>query len=233
MKKLLYHIFRLMPGILLVMLAVANATAQKPVQHFEIEQCDTLEFSVVEWPGDRYTWDIYTDSSVNFAQEGGDMEPAVYFEDKMYQGSTVRVVGLPPGQYFLRVMVWDEVECTNNLMVFSIDVLERIPEAIMVGDSLCIGEPALTKIVFTGTGPWDVVVAYGDELNPSTINLNGISEPEYYVPPIMGLNEGETEIWVMEISDGCVESYLVPDPQKARIIIYPKPTNSRIYQVDK
>ena len=233
MKKLIYHIKYWLPGVLLVLMAVASAMAQKPVQQFEVDQCDTLQFSVVDWPGDRYTWDLYQASSPDFAIEDGDMDRVIYFENGMYEGTTVRVLGLPPGQYFLRVMVWDEVECTNNLLVFLIDVVEHIPEAVMVGDSVCIGEPALTKIVFTGTGPWDVVFAYGDELNPNTVNLNGISDPEYYVAPILGLPVGETDIWVMEISDGCVQSYVVPDPEKARIVIYPKPTNSRIYQIDK
>ena len=46
-------------GILLVVLAMGNAMAQKPVPYFEVNHCDTLELGVVEWPGDRYTWDVY------------------------------------------------------------------------------------------------------------------------------------------------------------------------------
>lgn len=228
MKKLIYHILYRLSGILLVILAVTSATAQKPVQHFEVDQCEILEFSVVDWPGDRYTWDLYRDSSVNFATTQGDVDPWGYFVDT-YEGSTVEVNWLEAGRYFLRVMVWDEVRCTNNLMVFSVDVIEHQPEAYIVGDSACIGDPLVMKIVFTGKGPWGVTYTYGNETN--AVNLNGITEPEYSVP-LPTFPVGETEFWVMEVTDQCnVNTYIVPE--KEPVVVHPKPTNSRIYQVDK
>ena len=209
-------------------LTVADAVAQKPIQYFEVFQCDTIEFSVVEWPGDRYTWDLYRDSTVNFAQTKGDVEPAVFFADAMYEGKTVRVVNVDPGRYFLRVMVWDEVACTNNLLVFLIDVLENLPEAFIEGDSVCIGEPPLVKIIFTGTGPWDVIYTYGDESN--AVNLYGIAEPEYTIPAPM-LPVGTTDFWVMEVViDNGVCRIVNSNPSgKVGVIIYPKPTSSKIY----
>ena len=231
MKKLIYHIMIRTLGILLAVLAVAPAMAQKPVPHFVVDQCDAYEFSVVDMPGDRYTWDLYRDSTVNFAWEKGDVEPVLYFEDAMYEGSTVRVNFLEPGRYFLRVMAWDEVECTNNLMVFLIDVEEAIPEAELYGDSVCIGEPSELKLILTGRGPWDVVISYDN--GNTTINLNGITEPEYTVPAPT-LPVGINEFWVSQIIDQCTMSIIAPeDIQKAKVLIYPKPVNSRIFVKDE
>lgn len=217
--------------ILLILLTVATAMAQKHVQHIEVEQCETLEFSVVEWPGDRYTWDLYTEeiwSSVNFAKQKGNVDPVPYFENGMYQGSTIQINWLDTGKYFLRVMVWDETTCTNNLLVFSVEVKEHIPQAELTGDSLCYGEPVVFRIVLTGSGPWDVKYTYGD--GTVTLNLNGITEPVQTVklPP---LPVGLTEVWIKEIVDQC-NSNLVPT-EKARIVIYPIPTQSKIYPVEK
>ena len=228
MKRLITYIIYLTLGIILVVLTVADAAAQKPVKYFQVDQCDTIQFAVVDWPGDRYTWDLYRDDStlVNYATASGTVDPAVYFDDGMYGGAVVRVVNLEPGRYWLRVMVYDEVLCTNNLMVFLMDVLENLPEAIIEGDSTCIGDPPIVKIIFTGTGPWDVIYTYGDESN--AVNLYGIAEQEYIIPAPM-LPVGKTDFWIMEVSDDCTVNSYVVNPTKVGVLIYPKPTSSKIY----
>lgn len=232
MKRTFYHIVAKSLRVILVVLVVAfSAAAQKPVQRFEVNQCETIEFSVQEWPGDRYTWDLYSElewDNVNFANENGNFGPVPYFENGMYEGSTVRVNNLPAGIYFLRIMVWDEVQCTNNLLVFMIDVFETLPEASMEDGSACIGEPAFVKIVFTGSGPWDVTYTFGDESN--AVNLSGIVEREYAVA-IPALPEGVHNIWVMDVAEGdgvCRVVNFNPS-EKARVVIFPKPNNSPIY----
>ena len=231
MKQLFYHMIYRTLGILLVVLTVANTMAQKPVTHIEVDQCESYEFSVVNWPGDRYTWDLYTElqwDTVNFAHQKGNVDPAGYFDKGMYRGSTVTVHWLDAGKYFLRVMVWDETTCTNNLLVFTINVLENKPEATIVGDSLCYGDPVVFKIILTGMGPWNLKYTYGD--GKAVLNMNGVSEPEQTVtlPP---LPVGTTEVWVQEIIDQCT-SNLIPS-EKGRIVIFPIPTNSKIYPVKK
>jgi len=218
-------------GTILVALTVATVAAQKPVQTIEVEKCETIEFSVVDWPGDRYTWDLYTElqwDSVNFAMQKGNVEPAGYFEKGMYEGSTVTVHWLDPGNYFLRVMVWDEKNCTNNLMVYTVEVLEHIPEAIISGDSLCYGDPVVFKIIITGKGKWEAIYTYGDGI--ASLNLYGENEVEQTVklPP---LPVGTTEVWVKQIIDEC-NSNIAPK-ERGRIVIFPIPTNSKIYPVNK
>jgi hypothetical protein len=214
-----------------MLLSVATAFAQIPIQHIVADQCETIEFSVKEWPGDRYTWDLYTElkwDTVNMALQKGNVDPGGYFENGMYEGSTVRVNWLDAGRYYLRVMVWDEEICSNNMTVFLVDVMEHIPEAELTGDSLCYGELAVFKIVLTGMGPWDIKYTFGD--GTATVNLNGIINPVQTIslPP---LPVGATEVWVKEIIDQCT-SNLVPS-EKARIIIYPIPTHTKIEPVRK
>jgi hypothetical protein len=211
------------------------AQKEVPVQHIVADQCETIEFSVVDWPGDRYTWDLYTGlkwDTVNFAWQKGNVDPVPYFENGMYEGSTVRVNWLEAGRYFLRVMVWDEENCSNNLLVFLVDVKEHILEAELTGDSLCYGEPVVFKIVLTGLGPWDLTYTYKSEPNGNeiSVNLNGITEPVITrtLPP---LPVGATDVWVKEIIDQCT-SNLAPTG-KARIVIYPIPTHTKIEPVRK
>jgi hypothetical protein len=226
MTKLVHHIMYRLSGIFLGLLAVASAAAQKPVQHFEVDQCETIELSVIEFMGDEYTWDLYTDSTVNFATEQGDMDPALYFEGGMYRGSTVWVKNLPAGNYFLRVMVWDEVNCTNNLLVFSLDVIEQIPTADLEADPFCYGDVNEVRVTLTGRGPWTVTYTYDHETNQKTVNLNGDTDIHYIGLPV--LDPGSYRFWIMEVTDQCsVHSY--PDPEKTEVTIYPRPRTTRIY----
>lgn len=234
MNKLIYNIIKGALGILLVVLAMGSAMAQKPVPYFEVNQCDTLDIGVVKWPGDRYTWDIYTDSTVNYATESGDIGPVPYFVNDMYQGSSVQIVGLGIGSYFLRVMVWDEETCTNNLMVFRFNVLENLPTATLEGDSVCIDDPVYVKVRFTGTGPWEFVYTYGDGENFVNAISEHSDEPEIMIPIQEALPVGPHVFWVMEVTDQCtVNSYPVEeDRPRTGILIYPKPKVNKIYQQD-
>jgi len=214
-----------------VMLTVATAMAQKPVTHIPVDQCESYVFSVDKWPGDRYTWDLYTElewDTVNFAQQNGNVTPVPFFEDGNYQGSTVTVNWLEPGRYFLRVMVWDEVSCTNNLLVFSVTVKESIPTATIEGSESCYGDPVVFKIILTGRGPWDLVYTYGD--GTAVVNLIGAVEPEQ-TRTLPALPAGIFDVWVTEIIDQCSSNLISSD--KGRVVIFPKPTNSNIYPVEK
>jgi hypothetical protein len=174
--------------------------------------------------GDEYTWDFFSDSTANFALNDARLDPGIYFQDGDYRdSSTVIVHNLDPGRYFLRVTAWDEVACANNLLMYLIDVLESLPEATVIGDSLCYGDPVVVKIILTGRGPWDLVIDYTN--STTTINLNGKTEPEQTVtlPP---LPAGLTEVWVQQIIDQC-SSNLIPS-ERGRVVIFPKPVSSKI-----
>jgi hypothetical protein len=214
-------------GILLVVLAVAPAMAQKPVQTIPVSQCDVLELSVQEFTGDRYTWDIYSDSVANFAQADGDLDRITYFEGGMYEGSTVRVHGIEEGIYFVRVMVWDEVNCTNNLLVFRLDVEESMPTVDVEANPFCYGDYNEVRIILTGRGPWELTYAWDETTNTEIVSLNGNVDPIYYIPiPVMA--PGKHSFWVMSVKDECtVNTFEVPIEKE--IIIHARPKTTRIY----
>jgi len=231
-KKLAHIITTALLGMFLVGISIASALGQdgaKAVPSFTVTQCDTLQFEVEEFPGDRYTWDLYHDADGNFAINQGDMESAIYFEGGMYEGATVTVINLPEGTYFLRVMVWDEVECTNNLMVFRMDVIPP-PPPIVYGDSVCVDEVPFVRVIFTGTGPWDFQYTYSDGVN--TVNLNGhADDPDITIPIMTPLEEGPATFWIMEVIDGCgyAKEYTGDERPGTGIMIYPKPAKQPIY----
>ena len=143
MKRLVRHIIYRLPGILLVVLALASANAQKLVREVLIYECDILELSVVDMPGDEYTWDFYKDSTTNFALEDDRIDPASIFQDGDYRDEAKVVVNyLEPGRYFLRVMAWDEGHCTNNILLFAVSVVPNPPTLVFEGDSVCEDEVA-------------------------------------------------------------------------------------------
>jgi len=234
MNRLRKYIIKWALGILPVLLVCANTWAQdghKAVPFFEVTQCDTLTLAVDEMPGDEYTWDIYSDGESDFAITQGDMTSAVYFENGDYRDvSSVRVINLPVGEYFVKVMAWDEVQCTNNLMVFRMEVVEP-PPPIVYGDSVCVDEPVNVRVVFSGTGPWDIAYGYGDDEN--AVNFIGdITEPDYTISILDPLPEGETKFWIMEVVDGCgfAREYTKEEGQPGTgIVIYPKPAKQPIY----
>lgn len=233
MKRLIYNIKYWIPGVILGLLTMANAGAQ-----IVVDQCDTMEFIVTGRPSIQQThfvWGIYNSSSdpVDILDPATTLDPALYLVDGMYAGSTVKVVGLGPGTYYVRIHVWDEVACIDNIEVHELEVVPNEPELMLASDSVCIGEIPYIKIVFSGIGPYDAQLTYSYVDRTQTIFLNGEVDNEILYPITDPSPFGETEIWAMEISDGRVHSYLAPYPGKARVVIYSKPTNSQIYPRDK
>ena len=226
MRKLIYHMMYRLPGIILGLLAVAFAAAQKPVDVIPLDQCEEINISVQEFPGDRYEWDLYPDPDVNFAVGYGEPELDQYFFGGIKTGSEIKLFNLPAGRYFLRVMVWDEAnyDCTNNLLLFILDVAEPMAW-LEEPDPFCYGEVNSVNIVLTGIGPWDIVYAYDDGTGVQMVNLNGLKEMHFTIPA--DLKPNKYEFWIMEVYDGCVRSY--PDPKKVNVIIHPKPRTSGIY----
>lgn len=102
------------------MMTVASATAQRTVYQGQV-----TPLTIVPHPGDTYTWELYTDSTVNFAVAEGDVTPDMaYFVNGKNTGPTVEVAWLQPGTYFYKVTAVNVIECTNHLKVGMIVILE-------------------------------------------------------------------------------------------------------------
>lgn len=238
MKRLITHIIYLALGILLVVLTVENSTAQ-----IVVDQCDTMEFSVTSRPNipeTHFVWGIYEASPnpTDILDPAGTLDPALYFVDGMYAsgedpnlGRTVKVTGLEPGKYYVRIHVVDEASCTDNIEMHLMEVIETAPQIVLEGDEACIGEPVVVRIIFSGTGPYEVNYSYGDELTGNVVNMNGTTDgSEIFIPIMSPLPVGETKFWVMEVTDDCkVYTYEEDERPNTGILIFPKPVNSPIY----
>ena len=229
MKRFIAHIIYLTLGILPVILTVENSTAQ-----IVVDQCDTMEFSVTSRPSiddTHFVWGIYNASAdpTDILDPAGTLDPALYFVDGQYAGRTVKVTGLAPGEYYVRIHVWDEISCTDNIEMHLMEVIENKPEVVLIGDSVCIDEqPAIVKVIFTGIAPYELHYSYDD--GNTILNINGITEPEIIIPILDPLPEGETTFWIMEVRDNCtVNTYEEIDRPNVGVIIYPIPTSSKIY----
>jgi len=234
MKKKLKHIvLYLIPGFFLVLLSVWSASAQ-----ITVNQCDTMEFSVVsrpEIPEPHYVWAIYnsSDEPVDILDKDIQLDPALYFVDGLYasgEGSTVQVTNLPVGVYYVRINVWDENKCTDNVEMYILEVLESQLFVDLESDSVCVDDqPPFVKIVFTGTAPYNIV--YSTDDGATTVNVNGITETEYTVPIMEPLPVGETSFWIMSLEDNCraIEYTINDDAPRTGILIYPKPEKKPIY----
>ena len=221
----------------LVALTVANASAQ-----IVVNECDTMTFSVTSRPNipeTHFVWGIYNASPnpTDVLDPAGTLDPALYFVDGMYasgEGRTVQVVGLAPGKYYVRIHVWDEVTCTDNIEMYVMEVIESTLEMELYADSVCIGEPTNVYIRFTGVGPYEITYTVGDELTPSVVNLNGTEvDPEITIPIMEPLPVGETTFWVIKVEDNCKAYEFTGDERPSTgIVIYPKPAQQPIYLKD-
>ena len=155
-------------------LTVENSTAQ-----IVVEECDTMEFSVVSRPNipeTHFVWAIYNSSPnpTDVLDPAGALDPALYFVDGMYasgEGRTVRVIGLAPGVYYVRIHVWDEVSCTDNIEMYVMEVIESNLDFELVADSVCIGEPSTIRIIFSGTGSSSILSFFLSVCNYQTITI--------------------------------------------------------------
>jgi len=229
MKKFLYIArYIALAVLLLLLLALAPAMAQNVVYQFK-----TTQLGIEEHPGDTYTWELYRDSTVNFAEVSGDC-PAT---DAAFVGgntsATVNVEWKEPGIYFFKVTARNSAGCTNNLKIGRMKVLHALPTATIVADSaVCQREKIELKVTLTGTPPWNFT--YTDGTNSWTIDnvtetdLRAKDLPIYiYVIKIDPGPNVTTDYWITRVTDkyGINE---VPSV-KATQQINPLPEKSTIY----
>jgi gliding motility-associated-like protein len=132
MRDLVKYMMRLMVAALLpLLLALAPARGETVVY---IGTTSTLE--VVQYPGDTYVWDLYNDSTVNFATTPGACPPASASFVGGNTGPKVTVSWNQTGTYFFRVMARNASSCTNNLKVGKVKVLPVPVDAVISGVNL-------------------------------------------------------------------------------------------------
>ncbi|WP_163709887.1 T9SS type B sorting domain-containing protein [Mangrovibacterium lignilyticum] len=126
MNRFWYHIRKLALVIIPVLLTVAPAMAQLTAY-----QDQTTKLSIDPIPGDTYTWELYTDSTVNFATTTGSVpEDMAEFVNGISTGPSVDVIWHEPGTYFYKVTAVNAIQCTNHLKIGKIVILETEDEII-------------------------------------------------------------------------------------------------------
>lgn len=193
MKLLLWIIRFTIAAALLWLPALAPAIAQNVVHRGDI-----TELGVEEVPYDSYTWELYNDSTVNFATAEGTAEAD---GDAEFVGGdtgpTVNVLWNEPGLYFVKVTSVDVSGCTNNLKIIMIRVLNVLPTGIIAaGPPVCEGEPIELTVTLTGAAPWSFTYTDGSTEWTVTDVMT-----ETYVISIDPGPYTTTEYWITGVTD--------------------------------
>jgi gliding motility-associated-like protein len=132
MRGLVQYMTRLIAKALIpLLLVLASARAETVVY---VGTTSTLE--VVQYPGDTYVWDLYNDSTVNFATTPGSVPAGSASFVGGNTGPKVDVTWNQTGIYFFRVMARNASNCTNNLKVGRIKVVPIPVDAVISGANL-------------------------------------------------------------------------------------------------
>lgn len=132
MNRLLHNMVRLGLVVLLpLLLSLAHAKAQTIVY-----QGTTTTLNVVPVPNNTYKWELYNDSTVNFATTPGNCPAAAANFTGGNTGSTVNVNWLQPGIYFFKVTALDAVQCAMNLKIGMLKVIPPGINAVISGSTL-------------------------------------------------------------------------------------------------
>jgi hypothetical protein len=222
-------ILRLLLVAIPVLLAMAPAVAQ--TNNAYVGQ--SVELSVVEIPGDTYTWELYSDvSGVNFATDPGNCPPTTgIFAGGINAGPVVHAVWLSPGTYFYKVTS-QRSGCSMNLKVGKITV-ENPSSAVALSlsqTSICLGQPANLEANFTGQIPESITYRIiSPDATSLDITINNISENPWLIP-LKPTIAGTYTFEIVSITDASGTKTTTSNIVKATV--NPKPGKSRIYQYD-
>jgi hypothetical protein len=207
--------------LLHLLLALAPAMAQNVVR-----QGETSTIGVEPQPGDTYTWELYSDSTVNFVVAPADaVHPYADFIGAT-NSSTVEILWKKPGTYFFKVHALNITGCTNNLKMGIVKVLEALPTATMTSTTICVGETASITVELTGTAPWSFTYTDGTTIKTETGILSSPYELKINPNP-----KTTTTYTITTITDKWgTNSYLVDPKPTVTQEVKPKPNSSQIYK---
>lgn len=208
-----------------MVLALAPAKAQNVVY-----QGETTTLEVDSIYGDSYSWELYNDSTVNFATATGTAvaDGDAAFVDGDNIGPSVQVTWNVPGIYFFKVTAWDVTGCTMNLKVGIMRVLPSLPTAVIEVNPLeiCIGEWAELLVTFTGKAPWSIKLQEKDNDETRVVEYSGIGDADN--PYTIRINPAmTTEYTVIEVSDARSVNTKPSDP--VILTVNPLPRSTPIY----
>jgi len=202
-------------------LALAPAMAQNVVY-----QGQTTQLAVDQKPGDTYEWELYSDSTVNFAQVNGVTSAAYADIVGSNNAAIVNVLWNQPGEYFFKVTA--KSSCTNNLKIGKMKVLPSLPKAELEINpvEICEGESAELKVKFSGKDPWSMKLQAKDKDGIVVNNYTGInaSGNPLKIPVIPKIT---TEYTVIEVSNA-FGVQTIPS-NSVTLTVHPLPQKTPIY----
>jgi len=220
----------ILPVVLSVAYAAGQVTAVYPGQ--------IVDFSIEKQPdGSTYKWEIYCDLTVNFAQVPGTCSDGEVVSGQGTDAAQLRFN--TPGEYIIKIEVWDPVTCTNNMKFYRIEVEESLPtaELDLAPNEICITvdptkpEYAIIEINFTGEQPWKFTLQAGkyDEDGNFVVwdltNYDNVTDN----PMEITVSPTVTTIYrVVELYDN--NGGPQPEPSNSVILtVHPLPISSPIY----
>ena len=216
MRQLLYIARLAWVMILPLLLALTSVRAQTVVY-----RGDTTSLTVHQIPGDTYSWELYSDGTVDFAKTPGNCPASSAQFTNGNIGSKVNVRWLKTGTYLFKVTAVNSINCTNNLKIGITIVKEALPTAaITPPDPICLGETAKLSVILTGTGPWDVT--FTDGIKIWTVSNVSISPYTLIVKPSV-----TTSFRITQVKDQTGINSTPSSP--VTLQVKPKPASSRIY----
>lgn len=210
-------------------IAIVLSSVKAGAQKLTVYPGQIVDMSIEPIPGANYVWDIYCDASVNFAETSGNCSGNEYVFANGNNHAHVQVIFNTPGNYFIKIEVWDAVLCTNNMKFTQIEVLDALPTALLKLDpeEICISEPSLLTVSLSGEPLWGFTL--------EAVDIDGNKDLFYYTDidadnnPFTITLSPEKTTWyrVIEITD---KNGIQSDPSNTVILtVHPLPQNSRIY----
>lgn len=204
--------------LLLLLLAWTPVLAQNVTNKNEI-----TDLAVDSIPGEVYIWELYSDSTVDFA-----VVPGITNSDSFAEfvggnsGAKVNVLWKETGTYFFKVTAWNASGCTDNIAMGIMKVLPPLPEGTITATDMCSGDPAKLTIDLTEVGPWSFTITDGITTWTETNVLT--------TPWVVTINPGpntNTDYWITSVTNPNGTN-VRPSP-KVTQFVYPKPKSSVIY----
>jgi hypothetical protein len=224
MIRLLYIArYKALAVLLLLLLALAPAMAQNVVLQGDITKLD-----IEPNPGDTYEWELYRDSTVNFAVVPGDCPVSDADFVGGNTGAVVRVEWKEPGNYFFKVTAHNAAGCTNNLKIGKMKVRPSLPKAKIVinPEEICDGESAELNVTFSGKAPWSMKLQAKDKSGITVTDYPAINATDN--PLKIPVNpKTTTEYTVIEVTNVYGTQ---TDPSNSVILtVHPLPQKTPIY----
>jgi hypothetical protein len=213
-------ILRLLLIAIPVLMAMAPAMAQNTVYTGQ-----TTPLSVIEVPGDNYTWELYNEvTGVNFAVVPGNCPASeAFFTGGVSTGAEVNVTWLEPGTYFYKVTA-TRAGCTMNLKVGKLIVVESDPTATIAQPlPVCKGDSTALNITLTGTAPWSIDVSDGT----NTITYDNIMSSSFSI----NISPASTTTYTVTRVADAYGTNNTPS-NSVTVTVNPKPGSSHIYQYE-